>query len=231
MTEKKKVSSEVKKDKDLNVAEKKAVKSKAASADSTASASENAATKKPVAKKAPAKEVEVADSVKAEKPVAKKAVSSASVSTVKNTIAKPKKENKLKIDEAYVYSTGKRKSSVAKVWVKPVDGMKGFIYVNGVDHSDYFKTSPMYSANVKKPFIVSGENHSSYCVVANVHGGGISAQSQSVLLGIAKAISMINVELRPVFRSAGLLTRDARRVEPKKTGYRKARKKEQYSKR
>jgi small subunit ribosomal protein S9 len=82
-----------------------------------------------------------------------------------------------------------------------------------------------------QPLSVTEDDYQSYCIVAEVLGGGVSAQSEALRLGISKLLCMFNPSVKTLLRKAGLLTRDARIVEPKKTGQPKARKKEQYSKR
>ena len=125
-----------------------------------------------------------------------------------------------------VHKIGRRKTSVARVYVKPGSGK---ITVNGKDAVTYFSTDVMvYKLN--QPFILS-ETVGQYDVTVNVFGGGNTGQSEAIRLGISRALCEINAEFRLVLKPAGLLTRDARMVERKKFGQKKARKRFQFSKR
>ena len=124
------------------------------------------------------------------------------------------------------YATGKRKDAVARVWVKPG---KGAVVVNGKDMSTYF-ARPVLQMMIGQPFTianVAGE----FDVMATVKGGGLSGQAGAVKHGISKALSLYDPGLRPALKAAGFLTRDARVVERKKYGRRKARRSFQFSKR
>lgn len=124
------------------------------------------------------------------------------------------------------YGTGRRKSSVARVFLRPG---KGSIVVNGKPVDDYFsrETGRMI---VRQPLVVTAtaEQFDFYITVA---GGGESGQAGAVRHGIARALSAWDETLKPSLRRAGLVTRDAREVERKKAGYKKARRSEQYRKR
>lgn len=124
------------------------------------------------------------------------------------------------------WGTGRRKTSVARVRIR---NGAGTVQVNDRTIENYFprETSRMV---VHQPFEVT-HTEGTYDVIANVCGGGISAQAEAVRLGIARALLEVNPELRPALKKAGLLTRDARAVERKKYGRHKARKRPQYSKR
>ena len=124
------------------------------------------------------------------------------------------------------YATGKRKSAIARVWLKPG---KGEIMVNGLGVSEYFSrtTSQMIIA---QPFQIT-EMVNRFDVYVNVGGGGKSGQADAVKYGIAKALTAFNKDLRPVLKKAGFLTRDSRIKERKKYGQPGARKRFQYSKR
>jgi small subunit ribosomal protein S9 len=125
-----------------------------------------------------------------------------------------------------VHKIGRRKTSVARVYVKPGTGN---ITVNGKDAKEYFSTDVMvYKLN--QPFILS-ETVGQYDVTVNVFGGGNTGQAEAIRLGISRALCEINAEFRLVLKPAGLLTRDARMVERKKPGQKKARKRFQFSKR
>ena len=124
------------------------------------------------------------------------------------------------------YATGKRKDAVARVWVKPGNGK---VTVNGKDMPAYF-ARPVLQMVIDQPFQVAnvaGE----FDVMATVKGGGLSGQAGAVKHGISKALSLYNPDLRPALKAAGFLTRDARVVERKKYGKRKARRSFQFSKR
>jgi len=101
--------------------------------------------------------------------------------------------------------------------------------INGKDYKAYFPI-PFMQDSLVSPILTAGvENQYNFKV--NVEGGGIKGQVEAIRLGIARAILIDNTEARPALKKARLLTRDARIVERKKTGLRKARKREQYSKR
>jgi small subunit ribosomal protein S9 len=121
---------------------------------------------------------------------------------------------------------GRRKTSVARVYVKPG---KGDIRVNDRDLKEYF-LSEIHQSTVKQALAsVKAENQ--YDVTVNVEGGGIKGQAEAVRLGIARALVEINAEHKPALKKERLLTRDSRMVERKKPGRRKARRKFQFSKR
>ncbi|AYN01181.1 30S ribosomal protein S9 [Chryseobacterium sp. 09-1422] len=125
-----------------------------------------------------------------------------------------------------VHKIGRRKTSVARVYVKPGSGV---ITVNGKEAATYFSTDVMvYKLN--QPFILS-ETVGQYDVTVNVFGGGNTGQAEAIRLGISRALCEINAEYRLLLKPAGLLTRDARMVERKKPGQKKARKRFQFSKR
>ncbi|MEM0923851.1 MAG: 30S ribosomal protein S9 [Pseudomonadota bacterium] len=124
------------------------------------------------------------------------------------------------------YATGKRKDAVARVWVKPGSGQ---ITVNGKTMPDYF-ARPVLQMVIDQPFSVAGVA-GQFDVYATVKGGGLSGQAGAVKHGISKALSIYDPEMRPALKAAGFLTRDARVVERKKYGKRKARRSFQFSKR
>jgi small subunit ribosomal protein S9 len=121
---------------------------------------------------------------------------------------------------------GRRKASVARVYIKKG---KGQILINGKDYKDFFGVIYMQQ-KVEKPLKVA-ELEGAFDLHINVNGGGIKGQAEAIALGISRAILLVDPEKRPALKAERLLTRDARVVERKKTGLRKARKKEQYSKR
>jgi len=132
-----------------------------------------------------------------------------------------------KVDElGRSYATGKRKNSIARVWVKPGSGK---ITVNGRDQEVYF-ARPVLRLIIRQPFEVS-ERVDAYDVVATVKGGGLSGQAGAVRHGITKALTKQEPALRSALKAAGFITRDSRVVERKKYGRAKARRSFQFSKR
>ena len=134
---------------------------------------------------------------------------------------------KIKLDfKDSKYATGKRKTSIAKVWLKKGSGK---IYINGKNYEDYF-----YRANHKmqllRPFEIINQS-TEYDVKCNVKGGGLSGQVGALVHGISKALLMFDSELKPTLKKEKLTTRDSRSVERKKYGHRKARRSFQFSKR
>ena len=125
-----------------------------------------------------------------------------------------------------INATGRRKTSVARVYVTPG---KGDIRVNARDLKEYF-LSEIHQTLVKQP-LVALKAETQYDVTINVEGGGIKGQAEAVRLGIARALVQFNAENKPVLRKEGFMTRDSRMVERKKPGRRKARRKFQFSKR
>lgn len=125
-----------------------------------------------------------------------------------------------------INTIGRRKTSIARVYVKPG---KGQIIINDRELNDYFK-SEILQTTVKQALTVLKANEQ-YDVTVNVEGGGNKGQAEAIRLGIARALVTINNENRPPLKKEGLLTRDSRMVERKKPGRAKARKKFQFSKR
>jgi small subunit ribosomal protein S9 len=126
----------------------------------------------------------------------------------------------------YNYGTGRRKSSVARVFLKRG---KGDIVINGRPIDQYFQreTGRMIA---RQPLEIT--NHKdTFDVLVNVSGGGESGQAGAVRHGITRALIDYDATLKPALSSAGLVTRDAREVERKKVGFRKARRRKQFSKR
>lgn len=124
------------------------------------------------------------------------------------------------------YATGKRKNAVARVWLKPGSGR---IVVNSKQMDVYF-ARPVLQMVLRQPFeITNSENQ--FDVMATVRGGGLSGQAGAIKHGISKALQLYEPSFRPLLKSAGFLTRDARVVERKKYGKRKARRSFQFSKR
>ncbi|WCR58556.1 30S ribosomal protein S9 [Wolbachia endosymbiont of Ctenocephalides felis wCfeJ] len=126
-----------------------------------------------------------------------------------------------------LYATGRRKESVARVWIKPGSGK---FSVNQKDELlSYFKRESVCQT-VKMPFIVTSMLDK-YDIFATVKGGGLSGQAGALAHGISRALSKISQDLHSILRKKGFLTRDSRVVERKKYGQHKARKKCQFSKR
>jgi len=124
------------------------------------------------------------------------------------------------------YATGKRKESIARVWIKPG---KGDVTVNGKPMNDYF-ARPVLQMLIGQAFSVAGVE-GEFDVMATVKGGGLSGQAGAVKHGISRALTLYEPSLRPALKAAGFLTRDSRVVERKKYGRRKARRSFQFSKR
>jgi len=123
-------------------------------------------------------------------------------------------------------ATGRRKTAVARVYIQKG---KGKIEVNKKDVKKYFCTGDL-QYKIHQPFEVTNTK-GQYDVKANLDGGGISGQAEALRLGIARALVKIDEENKPKLKAIGLLTRDPRMVERKKSGQKKARKKFQFSKR
>lgn len=125
-----------------------------------------------------------------------------------------------------INTLGRRKTAVARVYVKPG---KGAFEINGKDAKEYFPTS-LLQDTIHRPFNVLDVN-GKYDVKVNVAGGGITGQAEAVSLGIARALVKEDGTVKPSLKKFGLMTRDPRMVERKKFGQKKARKKFQFSKR
>ena len=125
-----------------------------------------------------------------------------------------------------VHKIGRRKTSVARVYVKPGSGV---ITINKKDSKDYFGTDVLVY-KINQPFLLT-ETVGQYDVTVNVFGGGITGQAEAIRMGVSRALCEINEEFRGLLKPHGLLTRDARMVERKKPGQKKARKRFQFSKR
>ena len=125
-----------------------------------------------------------------------------------------------------LYATGKRKNSIARVWLMPKGN--GEIKVNKKDLNKYFSRS-LLNMLIKKPFEIINNNN--FSVNVSVKGGGLSGQAGAIKLAISKALVNYDSKFRVALRKEGLLTRDSRIVERKKYGRKKARKSFQFSKR
>ena len=124
------------------------------------------------------------------------------------------------------YGTGRRKSAVARVFLK---AGAGNIVVNGKPANEYFGRETALMV-IRQPLVLT-EFTEKFDIMVNVHGGGESGQAGAVRHGITRALIDYDAGLKPVLSHAGLVTRDAREVERKKVGFRKARRRKQFSKR
>ncbi len=128
---------------------------------------------------------------------------------------------------AKIYATGRRKSSIAKVWLTPGTGK---ITVNGLSLDAWLGGLEAKKLRVKQPLNITKQEET-VDIVATTLGGGFGGQADALRHGIARALVKFNPELRSVLKPAGMLTRDARVVERKKPGLKKARRSPQFSKR
>ncbi|HET8645541.1 MAG TPA: 30S ribosomal protein S9 [Vicinamibacteria bacterium] len=125
------------------------------------------------------------------------------------------------------YATGKRKSAIARVHLRPGSGQ---IVLNDRPLDEYFGGLETLKVVVKQPFVIT-ETLDKFDVVATLDGGGVASQAGAMRHGISRALCVFNVELRKRLKKAGFLTRDARAKERKKYGQRGARRRFQFSKR
>ena len=133
---------------------------------------------------------------------------------------------KKKAASAKFYGTGRRKSSIARVYVMPG---KGNITINKRDIDNYFGLETL-KVIVRQP-LVATETADKYDVIVNVHGGGTTGQAGAIRHGISRALLKADADFRPVLKAAGFLTRDSRMKERKKYGLKAARRAPQFSKR
>ena len=136
-----------------------------------------------------------------------------------------KKKDKLDFKDAK-YATGRRKKSIARVWLKKGSGN---MYVNGKKMIDYFQKPNLQIAIFRPLTLVKRENE--FDVRCSVKGGGLTGQAGAIILGISRAIVLFEPELKLTLKKEKLTTRDSRGVERKKYGRRKARRSFQFSKR
>jgi len=130
------------------------------------------------------------------------------------------------VAEIQYYGTGRRKTSVARVYLRPGSGK---IVVNRRDFDEYFPNQVLKMV-IRQPLLVT-ETADKFDILINVNGGGQTGQAGAIRHGISRALLEFNGELRPQLKAVGFLTRDARKVERKKYGQPKARKRFQFSKR
>ncbi len=143
------------------------------------------------------------------------------------TIQTSSKTTKIKLDfKDSKYATGRRKKSIAKVWLKKGSGK---IYVNGKLFSDYF-SSDNHKMLITRPFDIIKQS-TSYDVKSSVKGGGHTGQAGALVHGISKALVLLDESYKTILKTEKLTTRDSRSVERKKPGRKKARRSFQFSKR
>jgi small subunit ribosomal protein S9 len=128
------------------------------------------------------------------------------------------------------YGTGRRKTSIARVYLRPGKGdIKLIVNKRKRVFDDYFPLK-IHKITINKPLSITNTLEN-FDIFINVFGGGVSAQTEAIKMGLARALLEYNSELRPALKKAGMLTRDARETERKKYGLLKARKASQYHKR
>ena len=132
-----------------------------------------------------------------------------------------------KSKKPYLYGTGRRKSSVARV--RLYEGGTGKITINGRDIDDYFGLDTL-KLITRQPLVLT-EMVEKVDIIATVTGGGVTGQAGAIRHGVARALLLVNEEYRPILKAAGLLTRDPRMKERKKYGLKAARRAPQFSKR
>ncbi|MDW8157576.1 MAG: 30S ribosomal protein S9 [Bacteroidia bacterium] len=126
-----------------------------------------------------------------------------------------------------INAVGRRKTAVARVYLRPGTGN---FRINKRDFESYLNNSVLLM-KVNRPFELLAINRSNYDILVNVRGGGTNGQAEAIRLGICRALEKLNPEFRPILKKEGLLTVDARQVERKKYGHKKARRSFQFSKR
>ena len=138
-----------------------------------------------------------------------------------------KRSPKIKLDfKDSKYATGRRKTSIAKIWLKKGTGK---IYVNGISYENYFKNET-HKMQILRPFEIINQP-TDYDARCQVVGGGHTGQAGAIVHGIARALLLFDADLKSTLRKEKLTTRDSRAVERKKPGRAKARKNFQFSKR
>jgi small subunit ribosomal protein S9 len=130
------------------------------------------------------------------------------------------------VSKTYHAGTGRRKTSVAQVWITPGGGA---IIINGSPYDERFPRD-VHRETITSPLVLT-DTMDKYSVMVKVQGGGVTGQSGAIAHGIARALVKADESLKPVLRQNGLLTRDSRVKERKKAGLKRARKAKQYTKR
>ena len=139
----------------------------------------------------------------------------------------PEPVKKIKLDfKDSKYATGRRKSSIARVWLKKGSGM---IYINGKKMNEYFKKTNLQISVIRPLTLTKRENE--FDVRCTVKGGGHTGQAGAITLGISRALIEFEPDLKTILKKEKLTTRDSRSVERKKYGHKKARRSFQFSKR
>ncbi|MGL4366750.1 MAG: 30S ribosomal protein S9 [Brevinemataceae bacterium] len=129
--------------------------------------------------------------------------------------------------DSRIYATGRRKTSVARIFLNPKG--KGVFTVNDKDHTVYFPE--FFRSQITEVFQIT-DTQNQFDIYCTVKGGGVNGQAEAIRHGLARALNELDRDkYRPILKAKGFLTRDDRMVERKKYGLRKARKREQYSKR
>ena len=131
--------------------------------------------------------------------------------------------------EKEIHQIGKRKTAIARVYLRPRKGEMGMINVNGRSLEEYFPRPALQKIAMQSLDLT--QNNGQFDIYVNVAGGGISAQASAIRHGIARTLNEMDLALRPALKKAGFLTRDAREVERKKYGLAGARRRFQFSKR
>ncbi len=131
--------------------------------------------------------------------------------------------------EKEIHHIGKRKSAIARIYLRPRKGEVGMLNVNGRSLEDYFPRPALQKVAMQSLDLTS--NNGQFDIYVNVAGGGIAAQASAIRHGIARVLNEMDIALRPALKKAGFLTRDAREVERKKYGLAGARRRYQFSKR
>ena len=126
-----------------------------------------------------------------------------------------------------IYATGRRKASIAKVWLTPGTGN---ITINGLSLDAWLGGLEAKKLRVKQPLVLSKQD-TSVDIVATTLGGGFGGQADALRHGISRALVLFNPEIKAILKPEGMMTRDSRVVERKKPGRRKARRSRQFSKR
>lgn len=155
-----------------------------------------------------------------------------SMTTKKTQIKEKKNKADVNFKGQYFYAVGRRKTAVAQVRVylnKDAEGNDNQLIVNGKKMTEYFPLSSQQNIFLESLKTASFDGKCAVSVL--VKGGGLSGQVDAIKLGIARALVKFDEELRPILKAEGFLTRDARKVERKKPGLRKARRSPQWSKR
>jgi small subunit ribosomal protein S9 len=146
--------------------------------------------------------------------------------TTQTSDAQPKPAARKPVVTGSAISTGRRKEAIARIRIQPGTGQWK---INDRSLADYFPNK-VHQQLVSEPLVTLGAEEQ-FDIVARISGGGVSGQAGALRLGIARALTLVDPESRPTLKRAGFLTRDARVIERKKAGLKKARKAPQYSKR